>query len=89
MYKKIKELETQYAQLQSGKVTAENALSVVKKRYDLGMATEYEVFQAQLQLETLKNQELSIITGLDNLKLAYEKPWAASPGAGASSSSEG
>ena len=89
MYNKIKELETQYAQLQSGKVTAENALSVVKKRYDLGMATEYEVFQAQLQLETLKNQELSIITGLDNLKLAYEKPWAASAGAGASSSSEG
>lgn len=86
MYNKIKELETQYAQLQSGKVTAENALSVVKKRYDLGMATEYEVFQAQLQLETLKNQEISIITGLDNLKLAYEKPWAASGGASASAS---
>ncbi|WP_025681496.1 stalk domain-containing protein [Paenibacillus massiliensis] len=86
MYNKIKELETQYAQLQSGKVTAENALNVVKKRYDLGMATEYEVFQAQLQLESLKNQEVSIVIGLDNLKLAYEKPWAASGGASASAS---
>lgn len=86
MYNKIKELETQYVQLQSGKVTAENALNVVKKRYDLGMATEYEVFQAQLQLESLKNQEVSIVIGLDNLKLAYEKPWAASGGASASAS---
>lgn len=86
LYSSIKELETQYAQLQSGKVTAENALNVVKKRYDLGMATEYEVFQAQLQLESLKNQEVSIVIGLDNLKLAYEKPWAASGGASASAS---
>ncbi|WP_018750002.1 stalk domain-containing protein [Paenibacillus sanguinis] len=74
-YDQIKKLETQYSQLQASIGSANEALNVVQKRYELGMATEYEVFEAQLQLETLNQQIITIVTGLDNAKLAYSKPW--------------
>ncbi len=78
-YDQIKQLETQYTQLQASLTSATDALNVVQKRYELGMATQYEVFQAQLQLETLKQKISAIVTGLDSAKLAYEKPWLAVP----------
>ncbi|MBS5911287.1 stalk domain-containing protein [Paenibacillus macerans] len=78
-YDQIKQLETQYTQLQASLTSATDALNVVQKRYELGMATQYEVFQAQLQLETLKQKISAIVTGLDSAKLAYEKPWIAAP----------
>ncbi|MFB5759888.1 stalk domain-containing protein [Paenibacillus medicaginis] len=80
-YDQIKTLETQYAQLQASMTSAQNALDMTKKRFELGMSTEYEVFQAELQLESLKQQMTSIVTGLDNAKMAYEKPWLAGAGA--------
>ncbi|MEC0331570.1 stalk domain-containing protein [Paenibacillus sp. FSL R5-0527] len=76
-YDQIKKLETQYDQLQASLASANSALETVQKRYELGMATQYEVFTAQLQLENLKQQMSSIVIGLDNAKLAYEKPWLA------------
>lgn len=78
-YDQIKQLETQYTQLQASLTSATDALNVVQKRYELGMATQYEVFQAQLQLESLKQKISTIVTGLDSAKLAYEKPWLAVP----------
>ncbi|MCM3701020.1 stalk domain-containing protein [Paenibacillus macerans] len=78
-YDQIKQLETQYTQLQASLTSATDALNVVQKRYELGMATQYEVFQAQLQLESLKQKISAIVTGLDSAKLVYEKPWIAVP----------
>ncbi|MDP4096068.1 stalk domain-containing protein [Paenibacillus sp. P96] len=74
-YNQIKELETQYTQLQASMTSAQSALDMTKKRFELGMSTEYEVFQAELQLESLKQQMTTIVTNLDNAKTAYEKPW--------------
>lgn len=80
IYDQIKKLETQYTQLQASIMSVQTALDVVKKRFSLGMATEYEVFQAELQLETIKQQMTTIVTGLDNAKMAYNKPWVAAAG---------
>lgn len=80
-YDQIKTLETQYAQLQASMTSAQSALDMTKKRFELGMSTEYEVFQAELQLESLKQQMTTIVTNLDNAKMAYDKPWLAGAGA--------
>ncbi|CCI71400.1 Laminin subunit alpha Laminin A chain [Paenibacillus polymyxa M1] len=85
-YNTIKGLESQYSQIQAGLVSARSAADMAKKQFDVGLATELQVYEANLKVTTAEQQAEDIVASIDTLKMAYEKPWVlqgAASGAGA------
>jgi len=75
IYNNIRQLENQYASLQTNLAKAEDNLKLLQTKFDLGMATSLEVFDAKLGIEQMKQQVLNITLKHDELKATYEKPW--------------
>ncbi|MEA4924900.1 MAG: TolC family protein [Syntrophomonadaceae bacterium] len=76
LYSSILNLENTYdLQLQALQQT-EATLEVTKLKYDLGMATKDDVQTAQLNLSNDRKSLNSTIYQHEQLKLAFEKPWA-------------
>jgi len=69
-------LEESYALQQSALQNAESTLVVSKLKYALGMATKAELQAAELNVATAKKSLNSTIYQHEQLKLAFEKPWA-------------
>ncbi|MBE0337515.1 stalk domain-containing protein [Paenibacillus sp. 23TSA30-6] len=76
IYNNIKGLESQYSQIQAGLVSARSAADIAKKQFDVGLATELQVYEANLKVTTAEQQAEDLVTSIDTLKLAYDKPWA-------------
>ncbi|WP_342415771.1 stalk domain-containing protein [Paenibacillus sp. FSL R10-2782] len=75
LYNNIKGLESQYSQIQAGLVSARSAADMAKKQFDVGLATELQVYEANLKVTTAEQQAEDIVTSIDTLKMAYNKPW--------------
>ncbi|EHS55266.1 stalk domain-containing protein [Paenibacillus sp. Aloe-11] len=75
LYNNIKGLESQYSQIQAGLVSARSAADMTKKQFDVGLATELQVYEANLKVTTAEQQAEDIVTSIDTLKMAYNKPW--------------
>lgn len=73
----ITQLEQQYEVLQANLAKAQEALRLTQVRYDQGMATAEEVFEARLAVEQLQLQIRNLIAQHDTLKMALKKPWVA------------
>ncbi|MMZ60754.1 Outer membrane efflux protein [compost metagenome] len=84
IYNNIKALESQYSQIQAGLVSARSAADMAKKQFDVGLATELQVYEANLKVTTAEQQAEDIVTNIDTLKLAFNKPWAMQGSSGAS-----
>ncbi|KAF6579026.1 TolC family protein [Paenibacillus sp. EKM212P] len=84
IYNNIKALESQYSQIQAGLVSARSAADMAKKQFDVGLATELQVYEANLKVTTAEQQAEDIVSSIDTLKLAFNKPWAMQGSAGAS-----
>ncbi|MBY7738370.1 stalk domain-containing protein [Paenibacillus polymyxa] len=84
IYNNIKALESQYSQIQAGLVSARSAADMAKKQFDVGLATELQVYEANLKVTTAEQQADDIVSSIDTLKLAFNKPWAMQGSAGAS-----
>ncbi|MMZ70391.1 hypothetical protein D1872_334190 [compost metagenome] len=59
---------------------------MAKKQFDVGLATELQVFDANLKVMSTEQQAEDLVISIDTLKMAYEKPWVlqgAASGAGA------
>ncbi|MXO76646.1 copper amine oxidase [Paenibacillus sp. OT2-17] len=84
IYNNIKALESQYSQIQAGLVSARSAADMAKKQFDVGLATELQVYEANLKVTTAEQQAEDIVTNIDTLKLAFDKPWAMQGSSGAS-----
>lgn len=84
IYNNIKALESQYSQIQAGLVSAKSAADMAKKQFDVGLATELQVYEANLKVTTAEQQAEDIVSSIDTLKLAFNKPWAMQGSAGAS-----
>jgi outer membrane protein len=78
MYYSIKQLEDQYKSLNITLSNAEETLKMAKVRYDAGIGIKADVTAAELAVLNTKKQIFDIVVKLDNLELAYQKPWAAS-----------
>ncbi|MGW8958280.1 stalk domain-containing protein [Paenibacillus sp. NPDC055715] len=74
-YNTIKGLESQYSQLQAGLVSARSAADMTKKQFDVGLATELQVFDANLKVTSTEQQAADLVISIDTLKMAYDKPW--------------
>ena len=70
-------LEANYESLQQAMRTAEEALKTKQQMFDLGMATELEVLEAEQVCATYEDQFKKLVIGhsIDSLKL--EHPWCA------------
>ncbi|RKD22081.1 hypothetical protein BEP19_13505 [Ammoniphilus oxalaticus] len=77
IYYNIHQLEQQHDALKSNLEKAQEALKLVQVRYDAGMATAEDMFEAKLATEQLQQQMLGLVTQHDTLKLALKKPWVA------------
>jgi len=75
LYYNIKQLEDQYEILQTNLAKAEDSLKVLRLRYDLGMATESELLDAEYQVAQLKNNLYSLAIQHEQLKTAFAMPW--------------
>jgi outer membrane protein TolC len=75
LYYNIKQLEDQYEVLQTNLTKAEDSLKVLRLRYDLGMATESELLDAEYQAAQLKNNLYSLAIQHEQLKTAFAMPW--------------
>ncbi|BCJ87759.1 stalk domain-containing protein [Effusibacillus dendaii] len=80
LYNAIKQEEDQYKGLQSKLQAAEDNLRVAKVKYDNGTGIQADVVAAQLAVEQIKQQMLSLAAQHDNNLMAFDKPWAASGG---------
>ncbi|GEN35167.1 TolC family protein [Aneurinibacillus danicus] len=87
IYYSIKQLEDQYKVLLIEKEKAEETLKMAKVRYDAGVGIKADVVTAELAVANNEKQIFDTLIQLDNLKLAYEKPWVAAGGAGTASGS--
>ncbi|MGG4212025.1 stalk domain-containing protein [Paenibacillus sp. FSL L8-0638] len=84
IYNNIKALESQYSQIQAGLVSARSAADMAKKQFDVGLATELQVYEANLKVTTAEQQAEDIVSSIDTLKVAFNKPWAMQGSTGAS-----
>ncbi|MNW39660.1 hypothetical protein D3C74_167520 [compost metagenome] len=75
IYNNIKGLESQYSQIQASLVSARSAADMAKKQFDVGLATELQVYEANLKVTTAEQQAEDLVTSIDTLKMAYSKPW--------------
>lgn len=76
MYYQIKQLEDQYQVLQANLAKAEQALQLAKINVETGRGIQLEVVKSELAVAQLQQQIFGVIVSLDNLHLAFEKPWA-------------
>lgn len=75
IYNSIKSLESQYTQIQAGLVSARSAADMAKKQFDVGLATELQVQEANLKVTTAEQQAEDLLASIDTYKFAYKKPW--------------
>lgn len=75
IYYSVKQLEEQYEALTANLNKVEEGLKLVQTKYEVGMATALEVFDAKLQVENLNKQILDITLKVEQLKIAFDKPW--------------
>lgn len=88
LYYQIKSLEDGYASAHVALKMAQEKLRVEQSRFDAGMATKAEVEAAEVALEQARQAISDLTRQHAYLKLAFEKPWAASGGgSGASNGS--
>jgi len=76
LYNSIISLEESYVYQQEAVKNAEATLKVVKLKYDLGMVTKTDLQTAQLSLDNARKSLNATIYQHEQLKLAFEKPWA-------------
>jgi len=77
IYYSIKQLEDQYKSLTINLSNAEETLKMAQVKYDAGVGIKADVVAAELAVANYKKQIFDTLIQLDNLKLAYEKPWVA------------
>ncbi|QYY42537.1 TolC family protein [Aneurinibacillus thermoaerophilus] len=77
IYYSIKQLEEQYKVLTIELKKAEETLKMAQVRYDTGVGIKADVTAAELAVADKKKKIFDTLIQLDNLKLAYEKPWVA------------
>ncbi|MED0676160.1 TolC family protein [Aneurinibacillus thermoaerophilus] len=77
IYYSIKQLEDQYKALTIELKKAEETLKMAQVRYDTGVGIKADVTAAELAVADKKKKIFDTLIQLDNLKLAYEKPWVA------------
>ncbi|MED0757795.1 TolC family protein [Aneurinibacillus thermoaerophilus] len=75
IYYSIKQLEDQYKALTIELKKAEETLKMAQVRYDTGVGIKADVTAAELAVADKKKKIFDTLIQLDNLKLAYEKPW--------------
>lgn len=76
LYYTIKQTEEQYATAQENVKTAEEALRVVRVKYDVGMATSAEVHAAEAALAQAEKSFFDLACQHEIYALAFQKPWA-------------
>ncbi|MCG9967940.1 TolC family protein [Pelotomaculum terephthalicicum JT] len=76
IYYKTKQLEEQYAGCQESVKVAEEALRVIRVKYEVGMVTAADVTAAEIALEKAKKLEFDTLCEHDILTYAFQKPWA-------------
>lgn len=76
LYNSIISLEESYTLQQSALQNAESAHVVSKLKYALGMANKAELQAAELNVANAKKSLNSTVYQHEQLKLAFEKPWA-------------
>ncbi|MDD4170363.1 MAG: TolC family protein [Desulfotomaculaceae bacterium] len=76
LYYSVKQLEQQYLIAQESVKVAEEALRVIKVKYEVGMATMPEVLAAETAFEKAKKQQFDILCQHEVLTYAFQKPWA-------------
>ncbi len=88
LYSGAKALEEAYAAAAKGLAVAEERLRVARVRYEVGLATETAVLEAEVGVATARQRLHDLAAQHTILKLALDKPWAytsASSAAGGSS----
>ncbi|MEW5952346.1 MAG: TolC family protein [Bacillota bacterium] len=78
MYYALRNIEEAYASTEKGIQTAQEALRVIKLLYEVGMATELDVVQAEEALAEVKQGLVDLSAQHAYLKMAFQKPWAIS-----------
>lgn len=90
LYFSTKSLEESYQAAQEAVKMAQENLRVTKVKYDAGMATKADIVSAEVALSQAQMTANSLIRQHAYMKLAFEKPWAASgSSSGSTSSSSG
>lgn len=74
-YHTIKELENSYDILKTKLADAKQTQKLMKARYDLGMIALVDLMQANLAVDTIKQNMFDIESQLELLKIQYEMPW--------------
>lgn len=86
IYYAARQVEDSYAAQEQQVATAKENLRVTEVKYQVGMATQAEVVDAQAKLADAERSLLELACQHEVLKLAFAKPWAYA-GAGSSASS--
>lgn len=81
LYYSIRQLEENYDLLNAKIKVAEQGLKITRLKVEIGIATKSDVVSAEYDLAQLKQQLLDTAAKHDNLKMAFEKPWAYMGGA--------
>lgn len=71
----MQQLETQYAILETNVAKAKQALELTRAQYDAGMAIDIQLEDAELALDQLESQKLSMAISYEQLKTLLYKPW--------------
>jgi outer membrane protein TolC len=80
LYYSTKQLEEQYAGSQESLRLAEESQRVAKVKFEVGMATNTELLEAELGLAQAKQSLLNISCQHEIQVMAFKKPWAYSSG---------
>lgn len=75
LYYSIKKQEEQYVGAQENVKSAEEALRVIKVKYDVGIATRSEVAAAELKLSQAEQSILDLSCQHNISTLTFQKPW--------------
>lgn len=78
LYFTIKSLEESYKAAEEALKTARESLRIAKVKFDVGMATRAEVVSAEINVAQAEQALNDLTRQHAYLKLAFEKPWAAS-----------
>lgn len=76
IYYGVKSLEEAYAGTMQEVTTRERELQDAQLKYEVGMATQFEVKAAEAQLADAKSRAFAYAAQHAYMKLAFEKPWA-------------
>ncbi|WCN38106.1 TolC family protein [Aneurinibacillus uraniidurans] len=84
IYLNIKQLENRYQELNVDLANAQKTQQMAQIRYNLGIGIKADVLNADLAVKSKQKDITDVLSQLDVLKVAYDKPWVAT---GASTSS--